>query len=79
MQTKISSDGWHTKNPHLKCCRIPYQVKQKDIEVYKLLLHSHCQHPDKKNNDHQCCGVITISEKSIVLRCKKCGDAKGQF
>lgn len=76
---EFDQDGWATEKPHVKCCKMPFQVSSKEQEIYKTLLHGHCQHKDKKSEDHQCCGAMTITENALVLRCKKCGDAKGEF
>ncbi len=71
--------GWHTEKPHVKCCKMPRTICEKEAEVSDLLLTSHCEHPDKKSANHECCGAITISRNAIVLRCKKCGDAKATW
>lgn len=73
------TENWHTEKPHVKCCKMPYQVRDSEVKLYKTLLHSHCDHPDKRKGNHDCSGAITISENALILRCKKCGDAKGVF
>lgn len=63
----------------ITCCRMPYQVKPEEAQLYKHLLHCHCQHDDKDGESHECTGAITLSEQAMVLRCKQCGDAKGSY
>jgi flavoprotein len=61
------------------CCRLPYDVKPREADLYRKILSCHCKHVDKDEPGHQCTGAATISENAIVLRCKQCGDAKGTF
>jgi len=76
---EYNNEGWHSTTPHLKCCKTPFKVIGKEKTIYKTILHSKCEHPNKEDDKHLCCGAITLTEKSILLRCKKCGDAKGLF
>lgn len=75
-EDQFDKDGWYTKAPHIKCCKMPKTVNEKEAKVYDILLASHCDHPDKNKGAHECCGAITISKNAIVCRCKKCGDSK---
>lgn len=70
-------ESWHTDKKHIKLCKMPYTVTEKDSRTYRLLLRCHCAHPDKNNNDHRCVGRITITHKVLLTQCTKCGDAKG--
>lgn len=63
----------------VRYCKMPKPVKPDEAEIYRHLLYCHCEHPDKDNHSHSCSGAITISEQAIVLRCKQCGDAKGNY
>jgi hypothetical protein len=74
----FDNKGWHTDKPHLKCCKTPKIIEGKEVELYETLLHAHCEHPDK-DNGHECCGRVTITRKTLVLNCAKCGDAKAVF
>ena len=65
------------KRKNIKYCHIPSQVDPEEAKAYSLLLKAHCDADDKHSDKHECQGVISISTKSLVLRCKKCGDAKG--
>lgn len=65
------------KDSDLKYCKVPHAVPAKESDIYRHLLHAHCQAPDKDSANHQCQGAITITNASLVARCKRCGDCKG--
>ena len=67
------------KNKTINFCNLPTQVPPKEAKIYKMFLRSHCDASDKEDDNHQCQGVLSISRNAIVLRCKRCGDAKGSL
>jgi len=71
--------GWHGDKTAAKCCKMAQKIPEVEANIYKTLIKSKCDHPGKGEENHQCCGAITITENHILLRCKKCGDAKGVF
>ena len=63
----------------VKYCKLPHEITGKEAKIYRSILHMHCSADDKDSPDHQCQGAITISNASLVARCKRCGDCKGQL
>lgn len=57
-----------------KFCWMP--LGHPDSELLKSLHRAFCSHRDRKNADHKCTGVVTLSEDNLLLRCPQCGDAK---
>lgn len=56
-------------------CHMPVKINRDDSEVYDLMLSAHCA--DKDNPGHvKCIGTVSISTDALVVRCKRCGDAK---
>lgn len=57
----------------INACHVPTEAPPREKEIYAKILEIHC---DQKGDGHECRGAVTITRRSLTLKCPLCGDSK---
>ena len=57
-------------------CHIPTPMPAAEAKVYRTLREAHC---GQAHASHDCIGVVSLDQRGITMRCKRCGDARSLY